>query len=133
MIQEFKDFVNRGNLVDIAVAFVLGVAFSSVVTALTQRIVSPLIGLIVDLRSLESIGTFGEVDPETGVPAGSIGAFIEASINFLIVALVMFLVVRAYNRMKAAMEQPEEEVEEEPAQSDEVKLLIEIRDALRGS
>ena len=130
MIKEFKDFINRGNLVDIAVAFVLGVAFSSVVTTLTTRIVSPLIGLIFDLRSLESVWTFGDVDPETGVPTGSVGAFIEASINFVIVAFVMFLVVKAYNRMKESMEQPSEDIAEEPAQSDEVKLLMEIRDSL---
>lgn len=130
MIKEFKDFINRGNLVDIAVAFVLGVAFSSVVTTLTTRIVSPLIGLIFDLRSLESVWTFGDVDPETGVPTGSVGAFIEASINFVIVAFVMFLVVKAYNRMKESMEQPSEDLAEEPAQSDEVKLLTEIRDSL---
>lgn len=130
MVKEFKDFINRGNLVDIAVAFVLGIAFSSVVTALTTRIVSPLIGLIFDLRSLETVWTFGDVDPETGLPTGSVGAFIEASINFVIVAFVMFLVVKAYNRMKESMEQPSEDIAEEPAQSDEVKLLIEIRDAL---
>lgn len=130
MIKEFKDFINRGNLVDIAVAFVLGVAFSSVVTTLTTRVVSPLIGLIFDLRSLESVWTFGDVDPETGVPTGSVGAFIEATINFVIVAFVMFLVVKAYNRMKESMEQPSEDVADEPAQSDEVKLLTEIRDSL---
>jgi len=130
VVKEFKDFINRGNLVDIAVAFVLGIAFSSVVTALTTRIVSPLIGLIFDLRSLETVWTFGDVDPETGLPTGSVGAFIEASINFVIVAFVMFLVVKAYNRMKESMEQPSEDIAEEPAQSDEVKLLIEIRDAL---
>ena len=102
----------------------------SVVTTLTTRIVSPLIGLIFDLRSLESVWTFGDVNPETGMPAGSVGAFIEASINFVIVAFVMFLVVKAYNRMKASLEEPEEPADEEPEQSDEVKLLTEIRDAL---
>ncbi len=130
MIKEFKDFINRGNLVDIAVAFVLGVAFSSVVTTLTTRIVSPLIGLIFDLRSLDGLWTFGDVNPETGIPAGSVGAFIEASLNFVIVAFVMFLVVKAYNRMKASLDGPEEPAAEEPELSDEVKLLIEIRDAL---
>ena len=130
MIKEFKEFINRGNLVDIAVAFVVGFAFSSVVTALTTRIVSPLIGLIFDLRSLQSVWTFGDVNPETGIPAGSVGAFIEASINFVIVAFVMFLVVKAYNRMQASLEAPEEPAAEDPGPSDEVKLLIEIRDAL---
>ena len=130
MIQEFKEFINKGNLVEIAVAFVMGVAFADVVAALTNRIVSPLIGLIFNLESLAGVWTFGELDPETGQPVGSVGAFIEALINFLIVAFVMFLVVRAYNRMKARMEEP---VEEAPAEDPEdIKLLREIRDNLKA-
>lgn len=130
MIQEFKEFINKGNLVEIAVAFVMGVAFADVVAALTNRIVSPLIGLIFNLESLAGVWTFGELDPETGQPVGSVGAFIEAFINFLIVAFVMFLVVRAYNRMKARMEEPAEEA---PAEDPEdIKLLREIRDNLKA-
>ncbi len=130
MIQEFKEFINKGNLVEIAVAFVMGVAFADVVAALTNRIVSPLIGLIFNLESLAGIWTFGELDPETGQPVGSVGAFIEAFINFLIVAFVMFLVIRAYNRMKARMEEPAEEA---PAEDPEdIKLLREIRDNLKS-
>lgn len=130
MIQEFKEFVNKGNLVEIAVAFVMGVAFADVIAALTNRIISPIIGLIFNLESLAGVWTFGELDPETGQPVGSVGAFIEAFINFLIVAFVMFLVVRAYNRMKARMEEAEEEA---PAEDPEdVKLLREIRDNLKA-
>lgn len=129
MVQEFKDFINRGNLVEIAVAFVMGVAFADVIAAFTSRIVSPLIGMILNLENIDRIGTFGDAIGEDGVPVGSLGAFIEAVINFLIVALVMFFVVRAYNRMKASFEDPVEE--EAPEPSDEVKLLGEIRDALR--
>ena len=80
----FKEFVNKGNLVEIAVAFVMGVAFADVIAALTNRIISPLIGLIFDLESLAGVWTFGAEDPETGLPVGSVGAFIEAFINFLI-------------------------------------------------
>lgn len=129
MIQEFKEFVNKGNLVEIAVAFVMGVAFADVISALTNRIISPLIGLIFDLESLAGVWTFGAEDPETGLPVGSVGAFIEAFINFLIVAFVMFLVVRAYNRFKARMEEAEEEAPEEDPE--DVKLLREIRDNLK--
>ena len=130
MIQEFKEFINKGNLVEIAVAFVMGVAFADVVAALTNRIVSPLIGLIFNLESLAGVWPFGELDPETGQPVGSVGAFIEAFINFLIVAFVMFLVIRAYNRMKARMEEPAEEA---PAEDPEdIKLLREIRDNLKS-
>ena len=68
-----------------------------------------------NLESLAGVWTFGELDPETGQPVGSVGAFIEAFINFLIVALVMFMVVRWYNRMKARMEEPTEEAPASPS------------------
>ena len=126
MIKEFKEFINRGNLVDLAVAFVLGVAFASVVTALTTRIVSPLIGMVFDLSSLETMGTFGPNDPETGLPVGSVGAFVQASVNFVIVGLVMFFVVRAYNRMQ----RPQPEVAEPEADPEDVVLLRRIAAAL---
>ena len=126
MIKEFKEFINRGNLVDLAVAFVLGVAFASVVTALTTRIVSPLIGMVFDLSSLETLGTFGPNDPETGLPVGSVGAFAQASINFVIVGLVMFIVLRAYNRMQRR----EPEVAEPEADPEDVLLLRRIAAAL---
>lgn len=117
MIQEFKDFINRGNLIDLAVAFVLGVAFANVVTVFTDRIINPLIALILPgIDDLAGMGTFAE--------NGSIGAFLGALINFLLVALVLFFVVRAYNRMRA-----EEEV---AAPSEEIVLLTEIRDSLRA-
>jgi large conductance mechanosensitive channel len=124
MIREFRDFINKGNFVDIAVAFVIGVAFGSVVTAFTNRLVSPLVGMIVSLPSLERMGQFGPEDPATGVPTGSVGAFVEAFLNFLIIAFVMFLVVKAYSRFR----------EEKPAEPPEdVVLLREIRDELRES
>jgi len=122
MIQEFKDFINRGNLVDLAVAFVLGVAFASVVDVFVSRIINPLIGLAFNTAGLDNAMLFGEVDPATGVQAGSVGAFIGAIINFLVVAFVLFSVVKAYNRMRAA---------QEAAPTEEVVLLTEIRDFLR--
>jgi large conductance mechanosensitive channel len=125
VLREFRDFVNKGNFVDIAVAFVIGVAFGSVVTVLTERIVSPLIGMIVRIPSLEGIGVFGPPDEATGMPAGSVGAFVEAFLNFLIVAFVMFLVVRVYNRFR--------EQEKPVGPPEEVVLLREIRDELRAT
>ena len=129
MVKEFRDFINRGNLVDLAVAFVLGVAFAAVVTSFTTRIVSPLIGMVFDLSGLETLWTFGAVDAETGLPTGSVGAFIEAFINFLIVGLVMFFVVKAYNKAQEATAEPEPEPEPE-ADPEDIVLLREIRDAL---
>ncbi|HSJ29346.1 MAG TPA: large conductance mechanosensitive channel protein MscL [Acidimicrobiia bacterium] len=112
MIREFKEFINRGNLIDIAVAFVLGVAFATVVDAFTTRIVSPLIATAFDLSGLEAMWTFGPVDPDTGLQVGSVGAFVQAVINFVIVGLVMFFVVRAYNRMKGPEPEPEADPED---------------------
>lgn len=125
MVKEFREFINRGNLVDLGVAFVLGVAFASVVTALTTRVISPLIGMVFNLSSLETMGTFGPADPETGLPVGSVGVFVQASLNFIIVGIVMFFVVRAYNR--AQKPEPEPEPEADP---EDVVLLRRIAAAL---
>lgn len=110
MIQEFKDFINKGNLVEIAVAFVMGLAFAAVVTSLTEDIVNPLIAKIFTVDNLAEWS-----------PGGiGLGAFLVAVINFLIVGFVMFLVVKAYNRMKTA--------QEAAGPSEEIALLTEIRD-----
>lgn len=130
MIKEFKEFINRGNIVELAVAFVMGVAFSAVVNTFVDRIINPLIGLAFNTASLDTWATFGKIDEATGLPAGSVGAFIGAIINFLVIAWVLFLVVKAYNRMQ----REEEETPEEPAApSEEVVLLTEIRDSLRSN
>ncbi|MFO7291563.1 MAG: large conductance mechanosensitive channel protein MscL [Actinomycetes bacterium] len=118
MIREFREFIARGNIVELAVAFIMGVAFSDVVTTFTDRIVNPVIGLILPgLDNLEGLGTFAD--------GGSIGAFIGSVINFLLVALVLFFIVKAYNRFKRG------EPEEPEGPSEEIVLLTEIRDALR--
>lgn len=129
MIKEFKEFINRGNIVELAVAFVMGVAFSAVVSSFVDRIVNPLIGLAFNTASLDTWATFGKIDEATGLPAGSVGAFIGAVLNFLIVAWVLFLVIKAYNRMQA---QEEEAPEEPAAPSEEVVLLTEIRNSLQN-
>jgi large conductance mechanosensitive channel len=115
LIQEFKDFINRGNLVDIAVAFVMGLAFAAVITSLTNDIINPIVAKIFNVDSLA----------DWVVADIRFGAFLVAIINFLIVALVMFLVVKAYNRMKSQ----QEDAPAEP--TEEVVLLREIRDGLR--
>jgi large conductance mechanosensitive channel len=114
MLKEFRDFINRGNLIDLAVAFVLGVAFAGVVTALTEGIVTPLIGRVFQVDNLQTYVIAGDVE---------IGRFLAAILNFVVVAFVMFLVVKAYNRMKKPAEAAADPVE--------VVLLREIRDALK--
>ena len=117
MLQEFRDFINKGNFVDLAVAFVMGAAFTTVVTAFTERIVMPLVALIVSLDGIEQLGQFGE--------NGSVGAFLQAFLNFLIVGFVMFLVVKAYNRFR--------DTDEPSGPPEDIALLRDIRDELRGS
>jgi large conductance mechanosensitive channel len=124
VIKEFKEFIAKGNLIDLAVAFVMGVAFSGLVNTFISRIVNPLLGLVFNVSSLETLGLFGKLDEATGLQAGSVGAFLGAIINFLLVALVMFMVVKAYNRMR----RPPEEV----PPPEEIVLLREIRDGVRA-
>ncbi len=133
MIAEFKEFIARGNMVELAVAFVLGVAFQSVISAITGRVLTPLIAMAFGEPNFDALLTFGQIDPETGVPAGSVGAVLTALVNFLLVAIALFLVVKGYNRLKRRQETAEEEVPAEPEPDPEdVVLLREIRDALRG-
>jgi len=133
VIAEFKEFIARGNMVELAVAFVLGVAFQSVISAITGRVLTPLIAMAFGEPNFDALLTFGQIDPETGVPAGSVGAVLTALVNFLLVAIALFLVVKGYNRLKRRQETAEEEVPAEPEPDPEdVVLLREIRDALRG-
>lgn len=130
-IKEFKDFAMKGNLVDIAVTFVMGGAFGKVVTSFTEGIVSPLIGLIggADLSK-----NMFELKAATYDSAGKVlteavnlkwGDFITAIINFIIVAFVMFLIIKAINSMK----KKEEAAPAAPSSTD--ALLMEIRDSLK--
>ena len=132
MLKEFKDFAMKGNLVDIAVGFVMGAAFKEVVTAFSGGIVSPLIGLIFDsdLKALKYKLKDGILN-DAGEIAGEVyleyGVFLTNIIDFIIVAFVMFLIVKAVNNMK----KKEEPAPEEPAGPSEIDLLKEIRDALK--
>ena len=132
MLKEFKEFAMKGNLVDIAVGFVMGAAFKEVVTAFTGGIVSPLIGLVfnADFKDLKYVIKEGVANAE-GVIEGEVsvlwGAFLTNVIDFIIVAFVMFLIVKAVNNMK----KKEEPAPEEPAGPSEIDLLTEIRDSLK--
>jgi len=130
MLKEFKEFAMKGNLVDIAVAFVMGAAFNKVVTSFTAGIVSPLIGLIFnsDFNDLKYVIKEGVANAE-GVVEGEIsvlwGAFLTNVIDFIIVAFVMFIIVKGINKMKKPEEAPA------PAGPSQEDLLAEIRDLLK--
>ena len=130
MIKEFRNFINRGNVVELGVAFVMGASFKSLVDVFTKRLVEPLIGLVLNIPNLENLGLFGDIDPTSGIKAGSFGAFLGEIINYLIIAFVMFLVIKAYNHFEDMVEGEEEA---EPAsESKEVILLKEIRDKINN-
>ena len=130
-IKEFKDFAMKGNLVDIAVAFVMGGAFGKVVTSFTEGIVAPLIGMIggADLSKNMYVLKAAVLDASGKVVSEAVvikwGDFVTAIINFIIVAFVMFLVIKAINSMK----KKEEAAPSAPSSTDQ--LLMEIRDALK--
>ena len=123
-VAEFKAFAMKGNVIDLAVAVVIGAAFGKIVSSLVANIITPFIGLImggIDFSGLTYIIGDAEV---------TYGVFIQSIIDITIVALVIFLVVKALNSFKKKEEaKPEEEKVVEP--SEEVKILREIRDSLQ--
>jgi len=130
MLKEFKDFAMKGNLVDIAVGFVMGAAFKSVVTSFTGGIVSPLIGLIFnsDFKDMKYIVREGIANAEgklEGQVAVLWGDFLTNVIDFVIVAFVMFMIIKAINKTKKA------EAPAAPSGPSDNDLLKEIRDALK--
>lgn len=131
MMKEFKEFAMKGNLVDIAVAFVMGGAFGRVVISFTDGIVSPLIGLLGggDLSKNMFIIQDAVLDASGKVITEAVaikwGDFVTAIISFIIVAFVMFLVIKAINRMK------KKEEAAPPATPEDIVLLREIRDAVK--
>lgn len=122
----------KGNLVDIAVAFVMGAAFNKVVASFTGGIVSPLVGLIFksdfkDLKFVINEGTMNEAGEKVGEVAVLYGDFLTNLIDFIIVAFVMFMVIKGVNKMK----KKQEPAPVAPAGPSEIDLLKEIRDALK--
>lgn len=132
MLKEFKEFAMKGNLVDIAVAFVMGAAFNNVVTSFTGGIVSPLIGLIFksDFKDLKYViieGTMNDAGEVVGEAAVMYGTFLTNLIDFIIVAFVMFMIIKGINKMK----KKEEPAPEAPAGPTQEELLTQIRDLLK--
>jgi len=132
MLKEFKDFAMKGNLVDIAVAFVMGAAFNKVVSSFTGGIVSPLVGLIFksDFKGLKFViqeGTANEAGEIVGEVAILYGDFLTNLIDFIIVAFVMFMIIKGISRLK----KKEAPAPAAPSGPSEIDLLKEIRDALK--
>jgi len=130
MWKEFKEFISKGNVVDLAIGVVIGAAFGKIVSSLVDDIVMPPIGKLlagVDFKNLKLvIGSQTAADGKVAEVAIKYGNFIQTAIEFLIIALVIFLIVKAYNRLRAA-----EPPAPPPAPSQTETLLTEIRDLLQ--
>jgi large conductance mechanosensitive channel len=140
MIQEFKDFIAKGNVMDMAVGIIIGAAFTAIVSSLVGDLINPIISLFmggIDFAGQYIVlgaGEFASITEaeEAGVAVFAWGRFVMAVINFLIIAFVVFLLVKAVNRAKEATARKEEApAEAEPAGPTELDLLMEIRDALK--
>ena len=118
MLKDFRDFINKGNVLDLAVAVIMGGAFGAIVTSLVNDIIMPVIGVIIGGIDFTSLKLFDLI---------AYGNFIQAVINFLIIAFVIFMIVRSLNNMT---KKPEVKGPPPPPPAD-VQLLTEIRDLLK--
>lgn len=141
MIKEFRDFIAKGNVMDMAVGIIIGAAFTAIVTSLVSDIINPIIGVITGgtdfsghylvLKGDVPAGASLQAAQDAGASVFAYGSFLSAVINFLIIAFVVFLLVKAVNRIKdAAMKK--QEAEESAAGPSTEQLLGEIRDLLAG-
>ncbi len=120
MIKEFKEFINKGNVMDMAVGVIIGTAFGAIVTSLVNDIIMPVVGMITGGVDVSGLSV------KVGDAVLTYGNFIQAIINFLIIALAIFFMVKGVNKLTRKKKE-----EEKPAKPDDVKLLEEIRDLLK--
>ena len=123
MIKEFKDFIARGNVIDMAVGIIVGAAFTAIVKSLVDDLINPLIGIFIGKIDLSNLVL------DVGNATFKYGSFINAVINFLIIAFEVFLLVKGINKFRSAKEEETEETPEEP--SEEVQYLKEIAGLLK--
>lgn len=124
---EFKEFAVKGNALDLAIGVIIGAAFKAIVDSLVNDIIMPFVGILMGGKDFTKL-MFKIGDAEI-----KYGSLIQTAVNFLIVAFCLFLLVKFVNKIKDGLTPKKEEVvQEAPAKSDEVVLLEEIRDALKG-
>ncbi len=143
MLKEFLAFINRGNVVDLAVAVIIGGAFGAITTSLVNEVIMPVLGLVIGGVDFQELGfiladrhLYSSVSEAVaaGAPVIQIGSFINTIVNFLIIAFVIFMVIRSYTNVQKRFARQEEAAEEAaPEPTAEEKLLAEIRDLLRDS
>ena len=135
MLREFKEFAMRGNVVDLAVGVIIGGAFGKIVTSMTNDVIMPLVGLLLGKVDFTNLfinlgdGDYATLKAATdaGAPVLKYGVFANTVLDFVILAFIIFLMVRAMNRMKAAEPPPAA-----PGPTPDQQLLAEIRDVLKS-
>ncbi|MBY6090744.1 large conductance mechanosensitive channel protein MscL [Pseudooceanicola sp. 502str34] len=143
MLKEFKAFIAKGNVMDMAVGIIIGAAFTAIVKSMVDDLLNPIIGLFTggldftnNFLALDG-GDYASLEAarEAGAGVFAYGSFLMAVINFLIVAFVVFMLVKAVNRAKDSVIKEEEAVpaEEKPAGPTELDVLLEIRDSLKAA
>jgi len=141
MLNEFKGFIAKGNVMDMAVGIIIGAAFTAIVSSLVADLINPIIGLVIggiDFTNLYVVlsgdvpaGSSLDAAREAGAAVFAYGSFIMAIINFLIIAFVVFMLVKQVNRVKDAAKKEEEAAPAAPAGPTELDILMEIRDSLK--
>ncbi len=142
MIKEFRDFIAKGNVMDLAVGIIIGAAFTAIVSSMVDDLINPVLGLIlggVDFTSMYVVlsgnvpdGAGLEAARASGAAVFAYGAFVMACINFLIIAFVVFMLVKAVNRIRAVAEKPDDVEPEVHSGPSELDVLIDIREQLKG-
>ena len=142
MFKEFKEFIARGNVIDLAVGIIIGAAFTAIVNSLVADLINPIIGLLTGgtdfsglylvLKGTVPDGPSLKAARDTGAAVFAYGSFLSAVINFLIIAWAVFLLVKAVNRVQSATTKKKEEEAAPPAGPTQEELLVQIRDELRA-
>ena len=125
-IDEFKKFISRGNVVDLAVGVIMGSAFTKIVTSLVENIITPLLSVITGKVNIADLAV--AVTEDLVIPYGQ---FLQAIIDFLLIAISVFAIVKMINKIREKFEKKEEAEAAPPAPSNEEVLLTEIRDLLK--
>jgi len=141
MFRGFLEFINRGNVLDLAVAVIVGGAFGAITASLVDQVIMPVVGLVIGgvdfselgfiLKDAELYGSVSEA-VEAGAPVIQIGAFINTVVNFLIIAFILYLIIQGFTNLQKRLVKKQEEEEAAAPPSNEEVLLGEIRDLLKN-
>ena len=134
IIKEFKEFISRGSVMDLAVGIIIGSAFTAIVNSVVKDIITPLIGILIGGINFSSLKvTLPSIYPDAEPPVFAYGLFIQAIINFFIIAVCVFIIIKFLNTLKSRIDQEKktEPTPPEPVTPAEILLLEEIRDLLK--